>query len=218
MKWHIALLTGLALLASISVSWLARHREADIREKANVFAAAALPRARAVRATSAPSPGSEPALGSGRQAPIAATKKIEITAPEILPDLEYRLLPDNALGMEAARDVLESDGFERIASAISRRYAADADVVQAQALYALKLQAHLARAGSKLTTFECGLGYCLGEVDGSLGAGGDAALADGIDAGAFASLPLELAPRPRHRFIFATDPAVREVQGVLGGQ
>lgn len=218
MKWRIALLTGLALLASMSVSWFARHREADIREKANVSAAAALHGAGADRVTSAPSPGSGPALGSYRQAPIAATKNIEITEAEMLPDLEYRLLPDNALGMEAARGVLESDRFERIASAISRRYAADADVVQAQALYALKLQAHLARAGSKLTTFECGLGYCLGEVDGNLGAAGDAALADGIDAGAFASLPLELGPRPRHRFIFATDPAVREVQGVLGGQ
>ncbi|HVJ37263.1 MAG TPA: hypothetical protein VM687_05600 [Stenotrophomonas sp.] len=218
MKWRIALLTGLALLASISVSWFARHREADIQEKANVSAAAALRGPLAVRATSAPSPGSGPALESDRQAPIAAIKNIEITEAETLSDLEYRLLPDNALGMEAARDVLESDGFERIASAISRRYAADADVVQAQALYALKLQALLARAGSKLTTFECGLGYCLGEVEGSLGAGGDAALADGIDAGAFASLPLALGPRPRHRFIFATDPAVRELQGVLGGQ
>lgn len=110
---------------------------------------------------------------------------------ERMKNLEDRVFAGDALDMGVARVVLESGDFERIARAISRRHAADPDVVESRALYARKLERQLAGNRSTLSTFECGLGYCLGEVAGSLGSGGEGALADTVDAGAFALLPWE---------------------------
>jgi len=207
----MTLLAGLVLLAAVAWQLVSNDDAVDQRESG------AGQERRVQDANIAGSATASVTATAGQPRRLAAAERPKQARADMIGDLEYRLLPDNALGMDAAREVLESARFERIASAISHHYAADADVVQARALYARKLQTHLSRAGSKLTTFECGLGYCLGETDGSLGAGGDAGLADGIDAGAFASLALErVGDKPRHRFIFATDPTVRELQGVLG--
>ncbi|MDG2525501.1 hypothetical protein P6166_09065 [Stenotrophomonas sp. HITSZ_GD] len=164
----------------------------------------------------APGPEAAASMGDGRERAAARPHR---GAPdgETVRYLESQVLVDDALVMEAARSVLESSEFERIARAISRRYAADPDVVRSKALYARKAQRHLAEAGATLATFECGLGYCLGEVEGKLGPEGEGALADAVDAGTFALLPWEGEPAPRYRFIFSTDPSVREMQGELAG-
>ncbi len=133
-----------------------------------------------------------------------------------VPALEARLLQGDALDMPVARELLQSEHFQRWAQAISREHAADADIVRSRELLLRRLQHHL-QAGTRMTTFECGLGYCVGEITGVLGPAGEAAMADALDAGTFALLPWEGEPAPRYRFIFSTDPSVREMQGELAG-
>jgi hypothetical protein len=154
-------------------------------------------------------------IGSGSRAFAASYHGVPDS--ETVKALESRLLVGNALEMGVAQSILGAGDFERVARAISKLYAADADAVRSRALYAGQLRQHLAVAGSVLPTFECGLGYCLGEIEGPLGPGGEGALADAIDAGTFALLPWETAPTPRYRFMFSTDPSVREMQDELAG-
>jgi|GEM_PF-1692567 len=162
------------------------------------------------------SPGASSAPRNARPA-SAAHPPAASPAAQMLQDLEMRLLPGDALGLEAAQALMESQTFDRLAREVAWTYASDPDAYRAKRLLGPKLERFLSENAANLTTLECGQRYCLGAIRGNLAQTVEDGLGDAVGAGTFAVLPWADDAGQGYRFVFSTDPAVREVEGVLAG-
>jgi len=211
---NLGLLVGVCVV--IALSWLALRRDdaaevsapgAEVdpahQQGPGDYTATHLPRAvgSAAQATSS-RPGTTPA------APTTA---------ETLRDLEGRLLPGDALGLPAAQELLASEAFDRLTREVAWTYAADPDAQRSKRAYAPQLQRFLGGAAADLTALECSQRYCVGAIRGNLPQETEDGLGDAVGAGTFAVLPWADESWQGYRFVFSTDPAVREVEGILGG-
>lgn len=155
--------------------------------------------------------------GKVREGVSSVRPKTASAQIEVLRDFERRLLPGDALDAEVVKEMLGAKSFDRIVGAVARAYAADADTYRIKLLYTAQMKQELAGRAVDLRTFECGLGYCLGEIQGDLAPGDEDQLGVGVDTGAFALLPLASEHGKSYRFVFSTDPSVKQIQGVFAG-